>query len=368
MILKADKKDLLHSLSKTQNVADRRNNSSIMQNVLLEVVGDTLKLYASDLEVSVFDSIKVKGQQDGALAVSAKNFYEIIRELNDGEITLAKQENNWLEIKQEKYRSRVVGVSRDDYPELSNLDQFKFHKVASATLREMIEKTSYCISNDETRYFLNGVYFEQTDAAGYVMVSTDGHRLTLINRPKDKNSENMADGVIIPKKGISELRKLLEGLDQDVEIAVDGSQMAVKIGPTALLLRLIEGRYPDYNNLIPKNHKEKIIIDRENFLTSLKRVSLLASFKSKAVTIGFSAGKMEISSNNPDLGDAKEEIDVEYSGPDLKVGYNAKYITEILSAIQNDRVVFEITDALSPSLIRPHDDKSYTCVVMPMRF
>jgi DNA polymerase-3 subunit beta len=174
-------------------------------------------------------------------------------------------------------------------------------------------------------------------------------------------------GVIIPMKGLHEIKKLLESFDGEFEIAIEGSQLIVRHNSTTLMIRLIEGKYPNYQQFIPQKLSQKILVNREAFLTSLKRVSLLANHKSKAVTLSLSHGKMEISSNNPELGDAREEIEIEYTGKDMKIGFNAKYITDVLIAIQDQDVDFEINDQLSPGIMKPHNDANYTCVVMPMR-
>jgi DNA polymerase-3 subunit beta len=234
-------------------------------------------------------------------------------------------------------------------------------------LKEMIDKTIYSVSNDETRYHLNGVFFELSPSTGFKMVATDGHRMSLVNKPVSEVKVTATQGVIIPRKGLHEIKKILEGIDGNVEIAIEGSQFVLKHSSTILMIRLIEGKYPNYQQFIPQKLTQKVMINKEAFLTSLKRVSLLANQKSKAVLLNLSNGRMEISSNNPELGDAKEEIEVEYAGGDIKIGFNAKYITDILTSMNHDKIDFELNDHLSPGLMRPHNDTSYTCVVMPMR-
>jgi DNA polymerase III subunit beta len=368
MKIEIAKKDLMNLIGKTQNIVEKRNTMPVLVNILLEAEGNSLKVFATDLEVSLTDSIKAKVTQPGKVAVSAKSLFEIAKELSDENIQLVKKENNWLEIKQGKYLSKIVGISAEEYPIFPSYSGNSFLKIDSEVLKDMIDKTIYSVSNDETRYHLNGVYFEQKENSGYTMVATDGHRLCLVNRtiPSAK-SLNQPQGVIIPRKGLHEVKKLLESLNGEFEIAIDGSQLIVRKDSTILMIRLIEGKYPNYQQFIPSKLTQKVKINREAFLTSLKRVSLLANHKSKAVTLSLSSGRMEIASNNPELGDAKEEIEVGYDGKDMKIGFNAKYITDVLNAIHDEEVDFEINDQLSPGLMRPHNDKSYTCVVMPMR-
>jgi DNA polymerase III subunit beta len=360
------KKDLINLLGKTQNIVEKRNTMPILVNVLLEADKSEIKVFATDLEVSLTDSAPAKVLNPGKVAVSAKNLFEITKELSDAPIQLHKKENNWLEIKQGKYLSKIVGISADEYPIFPSYSTQGFIKIESDVLRDMIDKTIYSISNDETRYHLNGVYFEQKDEL-YLMVATDGHRLSLIKRSIPSDKPIVSTGVIIPRKGLYEIRKLLESMSGTFEIAVDGAQLIVRHETTTLMIRLIEGKYPNYSQFIPQKLTQKISVNREAFLQSLKRVSLLANHKSKAVTLSFSNGKMEITSNNPELGDAKEEIEVNYTGKDMKIGFNAKYIQDVLQVIQDDDIEIELNDQLSPGIMRPQSDKNYTCVVMPMR-
>jgi len=367
MKIEIDKRDLLSLIGKTQNIVEKRNTMPILINVLLEADANLLKVFATDLEVSLTDQIKAQVHQPGKVAVSAKSLFDIAKELSEGPITLIKKENNWLEIKQGKYTSKIVGISAEEYPIFPTYNSQAFIKIDAQVLKEMIDKTIYSVSNDETRYHLNGVFFELNPQAGFKMVATDGHRMSLVSKTSSDVKVSATQGVIIPRKGLHEIKKIFEGIEGSVEIAVEGSQFVLKHSSTILMIRLIEGKYPNYQQFIPQKLTQKVMINKEAFLTSLKRVSLLANQKSKAVLLNLSNGRMEISSNNPELGDAKEEIEVEYAGNDIKIGFNAKYITDILTSMNQDKIDFELNDHLSPGLMRPHNDASYTCVVMPMR-
>lgn len=367
MKIEIEKRDLLNLIGKTQNIVEKRNTMPILINILLEATQGVLKVFATDLEVSLTDQIKANIIEEGKVAISAKNLFDISKELSEAPITLIKKDNNWLEIKQGKYTSKIVGISADEYPIFPTYNSQSFMNINSAILKEMIDKTIYSVSNDETRYHLNGVYFEVSDKNEFKMVGTDGHRMSLINKKSPNSKVTINQGVIIPRKGLNEIKKLLEGMDDAIEIAIEGSQFILMHKTTTLMIRLIEGKYPNYQQFIPHKLPQKIQINKELFLTSLKRVSLLANQKSKAVLLNLSNNKMEISSNNPEMGDAKEEIEINYSGSDIKIGFNAKYITDILSSINNEKVDLELNDHLSPGLIKPHEDSTYTCVVMPMR-
>ncbi len=367
MKIEIQKKDLLNLLSRTQNIVEKRNTMPILINVLLEAQGTILKAYATDLEVSLTDTAPAQVKDAGKVAVSAKSLYEITKELFDGPIQLIKKDNNWLEIKQGKFLSKIIGVAADEYPVFPTYNSENFSNINAAEFKMMIDKTIYSVSNDETRYHLNGVFFESHEKNRITMVATDGHRLSMIKKSfKDLNFTEKI-GVIIPKKGLFEIKKLIESTMEDVFIAVEGSQFILKAGSSVLMIRLIEGKYPNYQQFIPQKLNHKIVVPRESILSCLKRVSLLANQKSKAILMHFNEGKLEITSNNPELGDAKEELDINYKGPELKIGFNARYIEDVLKNIEQDNVEFELNDHLSPGVLKPADNSDYLNVVMPMR-
>lgn len=367
MKIEIQKKDLLNLLSRTQNIVEKRNTMPILVNVLLEAEQNQLKAYATDLEVSLTDTVPVQTTMPGRVAVSAKNLFEITKELFEGPIQLIKKENNWLEIRQGKFLSKIVGVAAEEYPVFPTYSSENFSEINATDLKFMIDKTIYCVSNDETRYHLNGVYFEKQEKDVITMVATDGHRLSLIKKHFQNLSLGEKVGVIIPKKGLFEIRKLIETTEKNVQVAVEGSQFILKSGSCILMIRLIEGKYPNYQQFIPQKFSHNIEIPRESMLSSLKRVSLLANQKSKAIMMCFNDNKLEITSSNPELGDAKEELDINYSGAELKIGFNAKYIEDVLKNIDQEKVILEVNDQLSPGVLKPFDRNDYINVVMPMR-
>lgn len=370
MKIEIGKSELLGLIAKTQNIVEKRNTMPVLINVLLEAKGNSLKVFATNLEVSLTAESTAQVHTEGKAAVSAKSLFEIIKELPVAPIQLTKGENNWVKVSQGKSVFNLVGISPEEYPVFPSHSSSDFMDIETETFIDMITKTIYSVSTDETRYHLNGVYFERPlgkNANGYLMVATDGHRLSLVNRLPAAKSPEPTEGVIIPRKGLSEIYKLLEGATDRFKMAIEGSQLVVVIGSTVLMVRLIEGKYPNYRQLIPQNLAHTVKLNRENLLSSLKRVSLLSNQKSKGVTLSFNDGKLEITSNNPELGDAKEEISVDYSGKAMKIGFNAKYIMDVLTAIQDEEVDLDLKDQLSPGVLRPNADKNYTCVIMPMR-
>lgn len=369
MEIKIEKADLIALLAKTQNIVEKRNTMPVLVNVLLESNTSQLKIFATDLEVSLTDIASCEVMKPGKVAVSAKSLYDIVKELPDGNIHLSKKDNNWLELTQNKSVYNIVGISAEEYPVFPTFSTNEFTNIDSDILKDMIEKTIYSVSTDETRYHLNGVYLEtkKENGSGYRMVSTDGHRLSVVNRDIDTTSSaTVPNGVIIPRKGLNEIRKILDTVGT-IQIAIEGSQLIVKQNHTVLMIRLIEGKYPNYRQLIPNGLQKTVKVSTEQLLSSLKRVSLLSNQKSKGITLKIGSNIMEITSNNPELGDAKEEIEVNYSGEDLKIGFNAKYLIDVLGNVNDESIDIEFKDQLSPALLKPHNDSGYQCVVMPMR-
>lgn len=371
MKISIQKNDLLSLIGKTQNIVEKRNTMPVLINILLDAQKDKIKVFATNLEVSLTDERPCQVIELGQVAVSAKSLFDIIKEMPDGEVQLIKQDNNWLKIVQGKSIFNIVGISPQEYPVFPTHTTKEFMEIDAKVLADMIGKTIYSVSNDETRYHLNGVYFEKklggSSGANFLMVATDGHRLSLVNRESQKQDSKTTEGVIIPRKGLSEIYKLLENVEGQFKMAIEGSQLIVMHNSTVLMIRLIEGKYPNYKQLIPQNLSEHVSVKREALLSSLKRVSLLSNQKSKGVTLNFTNGKLEISSNNPELGDAKEEIEVNYKGTGLKIGFNAKYIMDVLTSIDDEEIDIDLKDQLSPGVMRPNTDKNYTCVIMPMR-
>jgi DNA polymerase III subunit beta len=256
MKIEIGKSDLLGLIAKTQNIVEKRNTMPVLINVLLEAKGNSLKVFATNLEVSLTAEAPAKIFTEGKAAVSAKSLFEIIKELPEAPIQLVKGENNWVKVSQGKSVFNLVGISPEEYPVFPSPTSSEFMEIETENFIDMIAKTIYSVSTDETRYHLNGVYFERPlgrSANGYLMVATDGHRLSLVNRlPTGKTAET-TEGVIIPRKGLAEIYKLLEGATEKFNMAIEGSQLVVMIGSTVLMVRLIEGKYPNYRQLIPQN-------------------------------------------------------------------------------------------------------------------
>lgn len=372
MKFKIDKNDFLKLLYKTQNVIEKRNTMPMLSNALIVAEKDKLKIYATDLEISINDECSAIVEIPGKVAVNAKNLFDLVKELSDEPVQVFKKPNNWLEIKSKKALFNLVGVAAEEFPAFPEIDVKEFAKVQCVVLQDMIEKTLYSVSHDETRYHLNGVFFEKVvlkdKETKFRMVATDGHRLSLIDKKLEMSLGGKSDsGVIIPKKGLYELKKLLENGEGSLDMGLEGSHLVVKKDSTTLYIRLIDGKYPNYQQLIPAKLAKTVGVSKELLLASLRRVSLLSNQKSKGITMSINKNLMEIYSNNPELGDAKEELEVKYEGDSIKIAFNAKYLMDILNNIQDEEIDIQLNDQLSPGIVRPSSDSTYTCVVMPMR-
>lgn len=365
-----DKKELLLGLHRVQGIVERRTAMPILANVLIEAKKGHLVLTATDLEVGIRGSYPALVLKEGSLTVPARNLYDIIREVPEGKISFRKKENFWVEITSGKALFNIVGLSSEDYPAIPNYKDKKFFEIAPQDLQEMISKTIFSVSNDETRYHLNGVFFEKPKKTGDMvrMVATDGHRLSIINKHLDFSKElSFTRGVIIPRKGLSELKKLLEEDEGKYQIGFDSNNVIIKKEKAVLFIRLIEGEYPDYEQVVPPASKKKITLNREKFLSALKRISLLSNERSKAIKFVAKDNILEISTSNPEVGEAREELEISYTGPALEVGFNAKYFIDVLNAMDSDQVTMELNDKLSPGVMKAVGDDNYVCVVMPMR-
>ena len=376
MKVSLNRDSLFTLITKVQNIVDKRNTMPVLSNVLIKAKDNTLKIYATDLEVSIKTRCDAEVMQKGDVVVNAKNFFDILRELPNSEIFLEKQDNHSLYITaQNTSFFHIHGMDPNEFPVFPEFKEERFASFPASLIAEMIEKTIYSVSDDKSRYHLNGVLFEEENEGDsdktFRMVATDGHRLSLIDRSFSKEDFKLFEsGIIVPKKGLFEIKKLMESLDSDeqVEISVDGAQLVLKTKDSLLMIRLIEGKYPNYKKLLPEELTHTAIINRENLMSSLKRVSLLSNQKSKGVTFNFSKGEVTILSSSQDLGKAKENLSVDYNEEDLKIGFNAMYIMDVLSSIEEEEEIkIFFKDQISPVLLTPVNDKNYTCVVMPMR-
>lgn len=358
---------LFEALSKSQSVVERKNTVPILANILLTVEKNELSICATDLEVGIKIILPVHGTQNGRVTLSAKALLDIVKELPQANLEISKKDNDWVEIVCGKARFKVVSLSATEYPALPAFEEKKYLDANVAGLKEMIDRTSFAVSTDATRYLMNGVYFEVLEKNIMRMTATDGHRLAFMDQEIFKTPPEIKRGVIIPRKGLVELRKFLEEGEDTIGLAFERGYVFAHVDGSYLFIRLIEGEYPDYRQVIPKAVDRMVKVNKEIFHSALKRVSLLAHEKSRGVKFSIQPGVLTIFSSNPDLGEAKEEVDVNYAGESVSIGFNAKYMLDCLAVNTTENLELHFKDHLSPGILKGEAQPNHTYVIMPMR-
>ncbi len=344
----------------------------ILANVLLSATkgkNPTLELAATDLEVGIRTLHTAEIEKAGQVTVSARKFYEIVRELPEEDVSIEASSDAYLQIQCARAQFTLSGSAAEEYPTLPAFSAKKTAPVQALLLQQMIEQTMYAASIDETRYNLNGVYFEPLpDSDKTRMVATDGHRLAIIDRALGGTLDGLEGGVIIPRKGLAELKRLVDEEDADeFELGFEGNSSLVRKGGVTLVMRLIEGEFPNYRQVIPKEANIHLTIPVEAISRALRRVALLSAERSRAVKLELASGQLSLSSNNPDVGDAREELDIDYAGEPLSIAFNSRYLMDALTAVRAKEVRLDLQDASSPTQLRPTDDDDALAVIMPMR-
>jgi DNA polymerase-3 subunit beta len=359
--------ELKKALYRAQGIVERKTTMPILANVLINATKSGVSVTAFDLDIGVVSEHPAEVMKPGAVTVSAKYVFDIVQNAPEAHLTLKRLQNNYVEITSGPSHFKIVGMAPEEYPKLPKEESAPLVKVNGGLLLEMIKKTHFAISTDETRYILNGVFFEPREGGLTRMVATDGHRLALVERSMEGDF-GLKSGVIIPRKGLFELKRLLdEAPDAECHLGFAENSALFKKPGLTMVMRLIDGQFPEYQRVIPKEGEKQVSLPRVRFLEGLRRIALLSADKSNAVKVRLSDNLLRITSHNPDLGEARDDIDCTYRGAELMVGFNARYLTDVLSVIETDEVVFELGDEHSPGVLRAPADRTYTAVVMPMR-
>ena len=374
MKLKIQRSELLSSLQRVQGVVEKRNTMPVLANILLEAKGKELTLFGTDLEIGIKDALSADISEEGGITVSARKLYEIIREVPEGSVRLTTTEKNWMRIEAGKSEFRLTGLLPQEFPSIPTVEPEHFIPVKRKMLMELIRKTVFAVGDNDARYILNGMLLSvQVKDNKYQLrlVGTDGHRLAIIERelPNGKGSTSKPEeaSAIVPKKAALEIKKLLEETEEEPELGVSRSQLIFRRGKVLLFARLMEGSYPDYQQVIPKNSEIKMAVNRSLLEGALRRVALMSKEKTSAIRMSLEPGTMVLASSNPDMGEAREAIPMDYRGESLVTGFNARYLLDAIGAIEGEQALFEFKESVSPCLIRQEGDKGYLCIVMPMR-
>ncbi|MCB2189467.1 MAG: DNA polymerase III subunit beta [Deltaproteobacteria bacterium] len=369
MELTVRKENLAKGLAKLQSVVERRTSMPILSNVLLEAADGKLSIRATDLETSYQGTFEAHINRAGSLTVPARKLYEIVKELPSEDIYLKEKENSFLHVSGGRTNYDLVGLPADDFPKLPDIADQSEITMDGELLEEMIEKTIFSISQEDTRFNLAGLYVQkrQRDNSYYLrFVSTDGHRLSLVDRDlPGLEGLTLEDGVIIPRKGVVEMRKMAE--DGQVTLGLGKQLASLTQSEERLILRMTEGTFPDYEVVIPKNIKRRIMVGRQAFADVLRRVSILATDRYQGVRLELRDSLLELISQNPELGEARETLEVEYDGDSFQVGFNARYFLDLCGAMRSEMISLGFVDENNPCLIKGEGDEGFLSVIMPMR-
>lgn len=373
MKLRIARDELLIGLQRVQGVVEKRNTMPILSNILLEAKADGVDILATDLEIGMRGLYKAAVQEPGSVTLSARKLYEILKELKDGEIEVTVAENNWATIQAGKSQFKIVGLPSSDFPALPAIEREGLTPLAGAGLAELLRKTLFAVGDNDARYILNGllVTLITTDKKTILrMVGTDGHRLAVaeqeIGPPSAKDAPREIKA-IIPKKAAHEMRRLLEEGDGEPLIGFTKNLMIFRKSGLLLTSRLMEGSYPNYQQVIPKEQEQRIIVDRPEFEGALRRVAVLSRDKTNAVRLTFAPGRMMLFTSNPDFGEATEELAARYTGDALTTGFNARYMLDALAVMDGESVSMQMETPLSPCVLREPGNAGFTCVVMPIK-
>ena len=376
MNFEIDKREFIKGLGLMQSVAGRKTTLPILSHILLEWEENSLYLTGTDLETGIREELTAKIHQKGKASVSAKKLYEIVRELPEETIQIQKKDNQWITLQCGKSLFNLAGLDPEEFPSFPTYEEENFSMVSTQLIREMIEKTAFAASSEESRYHLNGVLFAQSKQGGKEilrMVATDGHRLSLIDRENQKIRGIEEKGIIIPKKGVLEIKKIIGDRDGEGEMGIyfNSTHGFFKLGRSLTVIRLIDGEFPEYEQVVPKGNDKKLVMVKEKIVSSLRRVSTMANERMEGVKFSLKKNTVEMSSTHQDFGDAKEEVEVVYEGPPLQVGFNARYLIEALNVIDAEEVLMELKDEGSPGILRPSSSatgfSNQFCIIMPMR-
>lgn len=364
MEFRIQKAEFIRGLRLAQSIADRKSTMPMLANVLLRTSGkDKLLVAATDLNVSLSALLGSKNAAEGGLTVNAKSLHDIVVALPGEELSIKRADNSWAEIRAGKVTYRVVGMPDRDFPKVPDHREAPFSELEPGVLREMIDRTLFSVCNDETRFHLNGVLFESNGTKAR-MVSTDGHRLSKVERALPGGPQLTA-GVIIPKKGLLEIKRVLDGA-ATCKLAVKTPYVFLQADDLVLAVKLIDAQFPPYEQVIPKDHKRSLVVDRHLLIDALKRAQLMSS-ETRGVKLSMDAGKLTIASDNPDVGEVREELEADYGGEAMAIGFNPKYVIDLLGQMASDQVALELGGELDPGLFKPLSADEYLGVVMPMR-
>ena len=358
---------LLKGLGRIQAIAERRGTLPILANAKLDATGSNVTLAATDLEVGITATLEAEIETPGAVTLGAKKLFEIVRELEGAEVLLQVDDAARVAIESAAARFSLLSISPEEYPALPSDAGVDFVSLESALLAEMIDRTLYATSTDETRYNLNGVFMKGEADQRVCFVATDGHRLAKVSKSLPEPVGFLGEGIIVPRKGVAEIRKLCDETDGPLEIGLGDGFLILRCSGLLLSTRLVDGEFPNYRQIMPSDHTIRLVVPREPLAHAVRRIALVAPERSRGFRFILDEGQMEIEASNPDLGEARETLAVDYTGERFSTGFNARYALDLLGAMSAKEVVLELKTELAPAQFRPVDDPDEVAIIMPMR-
>ena len=366
MKLTIDRMSLLRPLGHVQSVVERRNTIPILANVVLRAEEGELSLTATDMDMDIATEVGCSVMTAGTTTLSAHLLYDIARKLPDGaEVEIAVNDGHAM-VSAGRSSFRLPTLPIEDFPAISSNELPVNFSFTAADMRDLIDTTKFAISTEETRYYLNGIYIHKAESGELCAVATDGHRLAMTRQALPSGAAQMPS-IILPRKAVSELRKLLDDFDGDVLFGLSETRAEFRFGVVRLTSKLIDGTFPDYTRVIPVGNDRIMQVDVSAFSAAVDRVSTIASEKSRSVKMGLRSGVLTLSASNTDASSATEELEVSYDGPEMEIGFNARYLLDIAGQVNSDMVEFALADQGSPSLVRAPGDEASLFVLMPMR-
>lgn len=361
----------LSGIQKTLGIVEKKTTMPILNNILLRTDKGRLKIVATDREISLLSRYDAQIVKEGDITLSARKLYEMVREMDGDMIHFLKNDSNMVTMQCQRVLYKIPGIPADDYPRVTDDDEATLYQMQGSLLRDLIHKTAFAISLDEMRKNLTGVFLETVrdgDASLVQMAATDGHRLAIARAAvSEAGGLQLEKGVIIPRKGLGEIRKIVDDEQGVITIGVHKGTCIVRAGQVTLKVSLIDAEFPEFRKIIPADRDVFAVLDREMLLHALRRMNVIASEGYSGVIITLSEGKMILSSTNPDVGEANEEIDVSYADREMNIGYNVNYLISAIEVIDEEKIVFEVSGSMKPGVIKPANNEGYMCIIMPLK-
>jgi len=371
MEIRIDRDAFAKALGTVQGVVERKHTMPVLANALLSAQEDSLEIVVTDLEICMRNRIpSLSTETAGTVTVNARKLFEVVKELPDAAVDLRSMDNDWVEIRSGRSLFHIAGLPAQDFPTIPSMEEAVYRTVPEKHLRRLLSLVDYAISTDETRYHLNGVYVESrqsSDVDEVRFVATDGHRLSLATATgTELGGLRLDEGVILPRKAVSELRKILDG-DQTAEVAFGKNHASVRKRGMSMLFQYVDGEFPEYERVIPKGEMQKAVVKRAQFLRALQRISLVSADRTHGAKLDLRAGELRLSANHPDIGEAVETLEIDYQGDALSIGFNATYLLDVFRVLESEEIELEVKDGLSQGAIREKGNPHFLAIVMPMR-